>query len=503
MTPEEPPVAAREANIADSDPGGYPKIAWVVIIGFIIFSIYAQRQADPVTDTSAQEAVQSRTLEIQGKYLVAASRVPGIQASDLYLNLEPLDTGPLSTRLRLVVLAGELIGPDEALKRLDAVEASLDDREQLADPQSRTISLLREIYTQYSNQEWGPSSVGENDAAFLQKELGWFGALALTPNRQVSRPVDAAERDTAADAAPVAPTDARKKLLSEAWSTFLTVIFSLLMLLGLGGAGCIGAVAFAYLTFSGQLRSAMQAVPQRSAVYAETFAIWMLTFTAISLAAAFLVRRLEHSQLLVSSVGSMLSLVGVAWPLLRGVSWRQTCEDLGLLTERKALREILWGVVCYVSNLPVILLGLLIMLVLLALYNAFWSGTGMEQAQPPAHPIINWVREANWLSRLHICLLACVIAPIVEETVFRGVLYRHLRNCTAKWRTGVSVFSSTLVNSLIFAVIHPQGLLAAPALMGVAVGLSLVREWRGSLVAPITMHAANNGILMLLLFSLL
>ena len=83
------------------------------------------------------------------------------------------------------------------------------------------------------------------------------------------------------------------------------------------------------------------------------------------------------------------------------------------------------------------------------------------------------------------------------------MLYRHLRNGTAAWRTGVSVFFSTLLNSLIFAVIHPQGLLAAPALMGVAVGLSLAREWRGSLVAPITMHAANNGLMMVLLFSLL
>jgi membrane protease YdiL (CAAX protease family) len=363
--------------------------------------------------------------------------------------------------------------------------------------------LLRQLYTRYGRQEWEPACVDENDVAFLKKELGWFGALALTPNRRAAATEDGTDTDTAADALPAAPSKARKNLLADAWRTFVTVILSLLALLGLGSAGLIGAAVFMYLTVSGKLRSAMQPVPQRSAVYAETFAIWMLTFTAISFAAAFLVRRLEHSQLLVSSVGSMLSLVAVAWPLLRGVSWRQILEDLGVLTERRVLREILWGLVCYVSNIPVILLGLLIMLVLLALYNAFVTGAGMEQAQPPAHPIINWVREANWLSRLHICLLACVIAPIVEETVFRGVLYRHLRDSTAAWRTSASVFFSTLLNSLIFAVIHPQGLLAAPALTGVAVGLSLAREWRGSLLAPMTMHAANNGLMMLLLFSLL
>jgi len=99
--------------------------------------------------------------------------------------------------------------------------------------------------------------------------------------------------------------------------------------------------------------------------------------------------------------------------------------------------------------------------------------------------------------------LACLIAPIIEETVFRGILYRHLREGTAKWRTGTSIAFSVGFNGLIFAVIHPQGLIAAPALMAVASGLSLAREWRGSLLAPITMHATNNGVLMLLLFSLL
>ena len=144
------------------------------------------------------------------------------------------------------------------------------------------------------------------------------------------------------------------------------------------------------------------------------------------------------------------------------------------------------------------------MLALLQLYSLLAGGPdGLAPIQPPAHPIIEWVREAGWLGRMHIFLLACLIAPAIEETVFRGILYRHLRDSTAGWRTGASVAFSTTFNSVIFAVIHPQGLLAAPALMAVAAGLSLAREWRSSLIAPMVMHGVSNGLLMLLLFALL
>jgi membrane protease YdiL (CAAX protease family) len=119
------------------------------------------------------------------------------------------------------------------------------------------------------------------------------------------------------------------------------------------------------------------------------------------------------------------------------------------------------------------------------------------------HPVVEWARNSAWLERAHILLLAAVIAPIIEETIFRGVLYRHLREGTAQWRTGASIAFSVGFNGFVFAAIHPQGLLAIPALMSVATGLSLAREWRGSLVAPMVMHGVSNGVLMLLLFSLL
>ena len=81
-------------------------------------------------------------------------------------------------------------------------------------------------------------------------------------------------------------------------------------------------------------------------------------------------------------------------------------------------------------------------------------------------------------------LLACVAAPVVEETMFRGLLYRQLRNSTRHWRTFLSIAMSVFLNAFIFAVIHPQSLLAVPALMTLAAGFTIIREWRQSLDGP-------------------
>jgi membrane protease YdiL (CAAX protease family) len=58
---------------------------------------------------------------------------------------------------------------------------------------------------------------------------------------------------------------------------------------------------------------------------------------------------------------------------------------------------------------------------------------------------------------------------------------------------------AALLVAFIFAVIHPQGLAAVPALMGIAIVLAALREWRGSIVAPVVAHAINNGLILILL----
>ena len=54
-----------------------------------------------------------------------------------------------------------------------------------------------------------------------------------------------------------------------------------------------------------------------------------------------------------------------------------------------------------------------------------------------------------------------------------------------------------------FAAIHPQGWVAMPALMGLATGMTLVREWRGTLVPSMVIHGLSNALVMSMLWILL
>jgi membrane protease YdiL (CAAX protease family) len=230
-------------------------------------------------------------------------------------------------------------------------------------------------------------------------------------------------------------------------------------------------------------------------VYAETFALWMLLYVGMSFGVSFL--RLGESLLLAMSAGMVLScLLALTWPLLRGVSWLRLRGDLGLGLGRQPEAEVLSGLAAYAAAIPMAAAGLVLM-VLLRLALVRLSGPSHE----PVHPVAKFLLDGNWWQRIQVLLAASVVAPLVEETMFRGVLYRHLREATGGSGRGWSVVLSALASGFIFAVIHPQGVVAVPVLMALATAFALVREWRQSLVPSMIAHAINNtlvtGILLL------
>jgi membrane protease YdiL (CAAX protease family) len=93
-------------------------------------------------------------------------------------------------------------------------------------------------------------------------------------------------------------------------------------------------------------------------------------------------------------------------------------------------------------------------------------------------------------------LLASVAAPIVEETFFRGVLLTHLRSATGRWNQWLSFGLAALVSSILFAAIHPQGLIFIPPLAGLAMGFCVGRAWQGSLIPSMVAHGVSNALVM-------
>jgi hypothetical protein len=81
-------------------------------------------------------------------------------------------------------------------------------------------------------------------------------------------------------------------------------------------------------------------------------------------------------------------------------------------------------------------------------------------------------------------LAAGVVAPLAEELLFRGIVFRQIRQ-----RLGFA--PALLTSSLLFAVMHgdPSQMLTYSVLGG---GFALGYAWTGSLWTPVIMHAVWN-----------
>jgi membrane protease YdiL (CAAX protease family) len=231
----------------------------------------------------------------------------------------------------------------------------------------------------------------------------------------------------------------------------------------------------------GRLRGGLRTGAPHGGVYAETFALYLLAFIGLSYGLSFVPA--GNSRLLLSGAAAVGSLAVLAWPVLRGVPWRQVRQEIGWTAGRRPELEPLIGVGSYAAALPLVFLGVILMLVLKGAQEMIQGPPDpFGPSGAPGHPLTAVVNNPSVWLWVQVFLVASVAAPVVEETMFRGVLYRHLREATGR------------------AVIHPQGLLGVPVLMGLALAFNLAREWRGTLVPAMVAHGINNGAITLLLY---
>lgn len=92
--------------------------------------------------------------------------------------------------------------------------------------------------------------------------------------------------------------------------------------------------------------------------------------------------------------------------------------------------------------------------------------------------------EGDTLTLSMVGLGAVIVAPLVEELLFRAYLFRNLRD---RFGSGLAVLAS----GLVFAAVHAHPSLILP-LTGLGIALALVYEWTGSIWVPIAAHAAWN-----------
>jgi membrane protease YdiL (CAAX protease family) len=510
--PESLPLAGTEPLPVAPRQRGWPLLAWVVIILLTSFAVFWQlRRREAEAGPTQEDAAGQVMFQMQARYLVGAETILG-HSANLYEQARTFNTGPVGQRLRFITLAGELAGPEEALTQLRILGEKLAQQHiELTPPQADLENILRRLYRDYARFLLEAPSVSMAERQRLRAQLGWFGELALAPSgfepnqrfalAVAGEPFLSALMVTVFRHADMPNPQERADVLDPARRTFwsLLAVFVLGVLVGL--AGLVGLIILAILLLMGKLRGGLRCGSPDAGIYAETFALWMVVFAGLNIASEFLpsaVPRLAALALL-----NLLSLAVLAWPVVRGIPWRQVREAIGLTAGRQPVLEPLVGVGCYAMALPMLAVGVVLMLVLLWLQRTLaGDGPGVDSFGPsggPTHPIIGVAAHADWWTWLQVFLVAAVVAPIVEETMFRGVLYRHLREATCRTRTLWSVLFSATVVSFLFAVVHPQGWVVVPALMALAFAFALAREWRGSLIAPVVAHGLNNGLLMVLL----
>lgn len=443
-------------------------VAWAVILLLTALVAGAPTPTPDPAPVPDRDRLRGATLTLHAQYLVGtASMADEQKVEPVRRQVEAWRPESAWEQTRVAVVTGELVGPQAALERLDAIDAPRARGEPAQDDPDARDMLLR-LYGDYAAERLDAPSVTDTERERLRERLGWFGGLALAP--------------------PGAGTPLREQVIAEARRTFYTVVGAVVVLGALGLAGFVVLVVVMAKLFTGA-SSALQPAPERSGVYAEAFACWLALFVGLSLVGGLFLGR--EAGAAIGFLPMIGSLAAFAWPVVRGVSWEKLREDIGWTRDHRWGRELAAGVGGYAMAIPLVLLLLAVTTFVLGFVNA-----GGEPGSAPAHPAAESLALGTWWQRVQLLLLACVVAPIVEEGAFRGLLYRHLRNATGTMRRGSSILLSAIVSSVLFALLHPQGLLAVPALTGVSLALTFTREWRNTLVSPIIAHALNNAVVM-------
>jgi len=168
----------------------------------------------------------------------------------------------------------------------------------------------------------------------------------------------------------------------------------------------------------------------------------------------------------------------------------RTLEEKRLSRERLSfIHSVGWGLWAWLAMLPAVY-GLMIV------WTAFLTvlqnmGVQIDLEPQDAVQIFQQIENPLWLAAM--IALAVIVAPICEEFVFRGGLYRYLR-------ARMTVPVAMLFSSLAFGLIHFT-ILGFPSLTLVGIACCLAYEATGNLKVPIFLHAffnLNQVILMLL-----
>ena len=450
--------------------------AWGLIIVFVAGMAVLQALPEKGEKGESQDPTGLVMIQLQGEYLLGVATLLGA-SQEIAQQATILDIGTVEQRQRymafMLALGDPTLAKQSALRMQTQLHAFGKELTQEQATVQETLDLLAQ------------GLVLPEDTQSLRQQLGWFGALLEA---------DASTRSK----------------MEESASRKVLIVGSMVSIMGL--AAIIGFVSLVILfvrTLNGSIVTGLTKGRAEHGIYAEVFALWLLLFVVLMSAAGILGSEVAEENAPLAMVFTLLafftSLSALFWARIRGIGWSQIRSDIGWTRGKGLVKETLWGVVGYAMMLPILGVGVILVFVLLAVQAYFATSAGSDPfagTSGGAHPIVLEIAKGGWQVRILLVTLAAVAAPIVEETMFRGVLYRQLRTSSTTLGIALSITLSIFITSFLFAAIHPQGWVAVPALMAIAIGMNLMREWRGTLLPSMVVHSVSNGIVtsMMLVF---
>jgi membrane protease YdiL (CAAX protease family) len=507
---EEPEPVAPVITLVEPPPAagplprkGWPILSWVAILGFVVGILalrvlFAPAEPGAAGPASLAERIDLKAMQMHMQCLFAAWQLG--MAGDAEHTYQSVAAGADSDpakRLRVSAFAAQMVGPQEALRQLDAVA----DAQGLSPDERRLCDVLRRLYRDQQHGQVFHPSVNDADVQWLHEQLGWFANAALYPPKSddVLEHQAAAAGDRASALLDEYHTG-RAAMHDRAMQMLLVAVIVVAVVLSVLAAGFIALPVFLFLWMIGVVRVGLKPGIAHGGVYAETFALWLLFYGGLLIGGDLVLH--DVPSVVRGVVAMPLSLVFVFWPVLRGVPWRQVRQDIGWTIGRRPLLEPFCGWASYLANVPVMVIGFILTITLAAGYAQLHGATGGGAPPPPTHPVLEQFTHPDPTTLVLTFFLMSVVAPVVEETMFRGFLHRHLREVLFTRRPLLGGVSSALVVNVIFAAIHPQGVFFIPVLAALACGFSLAREWRGTLLPSMFAHGTHNfmqGVLALLL----
>ena len=449
-------------------------ICWSIIclassaIAVLAFAISQNPDGQPSDKANLMSVNLAVKMEVGQRETFKDAKRPDDNAFDpKSTSNESIKSGAVAERYCYVALIGETKGPGDALSALEFIRTDAQEQQYEFDENEKQLeSILTSLYEDYSKGEF--DNIQESDREFLIQQLGYAGKLAIFP-KQTSH------------------SESRREVVSKATMIFRALIAVFLVGLLCAIGSLIAWTVFIVMVMSKKTKPTTIGNSGNGQIYLESFTIWLIVFFGFPV-----LTMLAGLPDLLVNLSVLVSLVALGWPIARGIPFQTMCNDVGLRF-KNPIREVLIAFACYLMVLPGLLLGIIALTIVTNIFQLNNTSDSFDVPNTPGHPIVEDFANGSWEPIVTAILAAAVIAPIIEEVAFRGLLYRHLRDWSAKYRASVSILFACLLNSFIFTIIHPQSWVGLFVLMPLALGFSLVREWRNSLLAPVTMHAINNG----------